>query len=765
MRVKQGGQKIYFNKRSDLNQTEIEEVDWESWSLKKSKNELHNLTLKLASPTDWIDKTSPTGLKCIFGDEIGLYASFGGNEEDTKRFGGYISGIDSTFDGSLKVGFDCRDYKISLKNKQVFKDYYKNMPQTIGQYSQYINKLYTSTTLYDSICSLCSNVNITDFSLLESPYKWVVPNNTALTRTIGSNSTCTTYSGLKNPIGTNSFTSAQTHQIKTSPLDTEVEFTIYSDVTGYDLMAYPHIGLSYHRAQISNSKLGFKFIINGTTYYLPWFSDLNEYTGNFLTGLVKTNTTQLTTLMIPIKQLMDDLYPDVEYVCTYIGLVSKELDNGYIYLGNIGAIDGYQALPMTHEYAYKDSLEVANLISTQCNHIFDINPYKQPILRNRDSVVTNLSIIEGVNLISASLSCDDSEYSNNSLVICKQDDTKAIVAQEIDLQSMNNHGEYDFVEENSEITTDDDAKKYVQDLLKQKSAIIPEITCKVEPSFEYEPGDVIYVYIPSMGIERSLEIQEVTITNTGDCEVIVGYPNETLQSLLLNLSKKQKLGQNRNTQNMDKTTQLKRELITNTGAYIQPRGKIVITGKDLVETGVDLYHDKCIKDGAMGFLNKGDPLWRSENCGVGVDERGIQIVFNSPGAGNIYIPLGIPFYLQTSAQLEKIRVTYSWDAILTHTPAQRIYIDLDVYSSFDPYEPSSGLLAHHSFINHLPVTDSGTLTHELVLNETTGYTLPELPFLNYYHLIFALQENISEGWIRIEKIEIEYVSEGRQENV
>lgn len=763
MRVKQGGQKIYFNKRSDLNQTEIEEVDWESWSLKKSKNELHNLTLKLASPTDWIDKTSPTGLKCIFGDEIGLYASFGGNEEDTKRFGGYISGIDSTFDGSLKVGFDCRDYKISLKNKQVFKDYYKNMPQSIGQYSQYINKLYTSTSLYDSICALCNNVNITDFSLLESPYKWVVSNATPLTRTTGSNSTCTTYSGLKNPIGANSFTSSKTHQIKTSPLDTEVVFTIYSDGAGYDLMAYPHIGLSYHRAQISNSKLGFKFIINGTTYYLPWFSDLNEYTGNFLTGLVKTNTTQLTTLMIPIKQLMDDMYPDVEYKCTYIGLVSKELDNGYIYLANIGAIDGYQALPMTHEYAYKDSLEVANLISTQCNHIFDINPYKQPILKNRDNVVTNLSIIEGVNLISASLSCDDSEYSNNSLVICKQDDTKAIVAQEIDLQSMNNHGEYDFVEENSEITTDDDAKKYVQDLLKQKSAIIPEITCKVEPSFEYEPGDVIYVYIPSMGIERSLEIQEVTITNTGDCEVIVGYPNETLQTLLLNLSKKQKLGQNRNSQNMDKTTQLKRELITNTGAYIQPRGKIVITGKDLVETGVDLYHDQITEYCPMWPTKTvGDFLWRTNLSGVGVDERGITVVFNDDN-GQLKFPVGIPFYIQTSAQLEKITVTYSYGDLMS-TPGQRIYLDVDFYSHFNPYE-SAGALMTSSISNHAPTSSSGTVVASLDLNDTTGYTLPDLPFLNYYHLLFTLEEVFGEGWIRIEKIEIEYVSEGRQENV
>jgi hypothetical protein len=760
-----GKQKIYFNKRDDLTQTDIVEVDWESWTLKKAKNELHNLDVTLKTPVDWINKNSETGLDCNIGDEIGLYATFGMDtlNEGTKRFGGYITSVDSTYDGSLKASFTVKDYKQLLKNKIVFKDYYKNMPQTIGQYSKYINKMYSATTLYDSICGLCEMVDITDFTLLETPYKWVKANNSPLTRNIGSYSNCVTYSGILNKFGENSFTTGDMHQINLKYTDSEVEFEIYDNATGYDAMAHPHLGLTYHRPPISHANLGFKFVINGTTYYLPWFDDLTGYTGNFLTGLVKTPTSQPATLMIPLKDLMDELYTDSVYNVTYISLISKDVDNGSIYVSNIGAIDGYQATKMTHDYSYKDGLEIANQISLQCGHDFEINPYKQPILNNVEQRVTNKYVIEGTNLISATLNCDDTELVNNGMLIAKEDDKKAIVCQQIDLQSILEFGEYDIVDENSDIATIDDGQKYIDNIINMKGSPIPTITCKVLPDFDYEPGEHIYVYIPSMGIERTLEIVSVTWDNTGGCELELGQPDTTLQNFLINLSKNQKVGRNKNSQGMDKIISSQRQNITNTGSYISPRGLIRITGRDLVEIGVELHRDVMTSDDGLVYGNvKGDPYWKSIGSDIFCDERGLRMRLKDTNP-QLWFPLGLPFSMERKVQLEKIRITYSYTGMATYPP-HIIYADVSIYSHFDIDDKNTGFMFRDTIATHGPTSSSGSVTAELILSEPEQQTLPDLPFLDYYHLLFEISENeYSGGEILIESIEIEYISEGNQD--
>ena len=762
-----GKQKIYFNKRDDLTQTEIVEVDWDSWTLKKAKNELHNLDVSLKTPTDWINKNSETGLDCTIGDEIGLYATFGMDtlNDGTKRFGGYITNVDSEYAGSLNAKFSVKDYKQVLKNKIIFKDYYKSMPQTIGQYSKYINKMYSATTLYDAVMGICEMVNVSDFTLLETPYKWVKPNNTPLTRNIGSYSDCITYSGLLNKFAANSFTTEDMHQINLRYTDSEVEFEIYDSATGYDAMAYPHIGLTYHRTPISHANLGFKFVINGTTYYLPWFDNLDGYTGYKLKGLVQTPTSQPATLMVPIKDLMDELYPDSVYNITYISLISKDVNNGSFYVSNIGAIDGYQATPMTHDYSYKDALEIINLISLQCGHDFEINPYKQPLLHNIEQRVTNKYVIEGENLISATLSCDDTELANNGMLIAKEDDTKAIVCQQIDLQSMIKYGEYDIVDENSDVATIEDGQSYIDNIIYTKGTPIPTLICNVLPDFDYEPGEYLYVYIPSMGIERTLELVSVTWDNTGKCELELGQPDTTLQNFLTNLSKNQKLGRNKNSQGMDKIVSSQRQKITNTGSYISPKGLIKITGRDLVEIGVELHRDVMTSSEGLVYGNvQGDPYWKSIGSDIYCDDRGLRMTLRGTSP-ILYFPLGLPFSMDKKVQLEKVRITYTYTGMDTYPP-HLIYADIDVYSHFDIDDITSGFMFRDTISTHGPTSSSGTVTAELDLSDPEQQTLPDLPFLDYYHLLFSVSENSeSGGEIVIDKIEIEYVSEGAQEDV
>ena len=101
MEYKRPYSKIEFNKR---NSNDRFEVDWESWTLKRSVNELHQLSFALKEPDTWIDFTSDTGFYTNIGDEVRLNAIYSHEaEKETLRFGGYINNIKADLDAIAKV--------------------------------------------------------------------------------------------------------------------------------------------------------------------------------------------------------------------------------------------------------------------------------------------------------------------------------------------------------------------------------------------------------------------------------------------------------------------------------------------------------------------------------------------------------------------------------------------------------------------------------------------------------------------------------------
>ena len=768
-----GKQEVLFRKRSDLEEYDWISVDYESWTLKRSKNELHSFDVTLTYPEEWIDPQSPTGIVATIGDEIELYATFGLNDDDNgsiKRFGGYITEVDLSWDGSVKATIKCNDYRVSLKNKQIFKNY-KTIPQSVGMQSVYMKQMYSATSLYDAIIYLCGTVGITDDSKLTSPYAWTRSNTNPLTMTTGSSSYCDTFTGIFNLTTKKTFNTVGCHRIMVSKYDPEVVFELYNNKTGYDATTHPHVALNYHKWKKLKTQLGFRFTINGTYYYLPWFDNLSEYSGNFLPGITGKNTSKPTALVINIKDLMDSTYPGLVYQITKIELVSKKQIHGYLYLADVGGLDGYQTIKPTYDYTYEDALSLANNLATQCGHYFNITPNKEIELLNLETMISDRSIIEGDNLISANLKTDDDSFYNNVVMLAQTKKNKSIVCQDIDLQSILTHGEYDKVEENSTLYTKTDVQSAVEEEVASSSELIPTYTCNVHPDFGYKEGEVIYIYNPSLGVERSLETQSVTWTHDGNCSLELGSPTTDLAKILLKWDQNQKLGTMRTIETYSRVNNVQNEILTSTGVYATSRGILTFKGEDIVETGVDLKHDQITSTSAMLFPNglESDPYWMSPGNDVTIGTDGVKYTFtgvnNTVGGTTGYIPLALP--LGVNNGLRSISVTFSWNGFNPSDPTDMMSISGIIYSDFDHENPDNGQLANEDFVYaEVPSTASGTFTRTVdFTTDAVGSIREDLPSLEHYIMLFVLElvTESSNRWVRIDEIVVSYDIDGGQE--
>lgn len=583
--------KVLFNKRNYVD--EITDVDWLSWSLTRKKDELHELQVELTYPLDWIDFDADTGMKATIGDEIGLWASWGQTlDQDSKRFGGYISGISGAFDGSAKITFTAKDFRYSLQNRQVFRDYYRVMPIKTGMYGDYVNKLFKRTSLYTHTKDLCTYCGFTDFSLLENPHAWSLSEGQPFTRTLGTYSTSTTITGVG---------SGKSTKLSCNSKDSSIAFTIYDDAQGYDGMAYPHLSIAYHLPKWSSASVGFRFTINGTYYYVPWRNSLTSYSGNKLRGLVPKFTKNFEILVIPIQQLMNEKYPNTVYNITKIEVISAKsggIGNGNIYFDNIAPVDYKQMVQNTFDYSYTDMLSALNKLCVQCEHYFEIDPFKRPLLHNINSLITDKAIREGDNLISATLNYEDTELVNNMIVIAGVEDQRGILGQSVDFMGKYQNGEYDKVEETNDLTTNEAVWDYTREKVAKGSYVTPSISCEVKPDFGYKEGEIIYVYIPSLGIEKSLQILSVSWDNTGKCSLDLGNPETELSKFLKQLDANQKSGMAFSNKTIDKALAIEQQGKFS-DMYTAPLGRTKIGGSHMIAPGVNVLNDVKPDGGKM----------------------------------------------------------------------------------------------------------------------------------------------------------------------
>lgn len=755
--IKYGTESIQFNKRGHESSSDYEDVDFASWSLKRSLNELSTLNVELLYPDEWVDEESETGLKCTIGDELHLYATFGSElGTDIKRFGGYITSINGHYSSGVgSISLQASDYRLALKNKQVFRDSYYIAPDLMSTIARNVGTVTEANCLYDGVVSACTLCGITDFSLMEKPYVFMLNGTSVLPRAQG------TYSGnwikskfgvsgtFQQGAGSNKKT-ATSYGLWTDIRDAKAEWVIYSDATGFDLMDYPHLAYYMYYPKACKAAWGYKFIINGTTYYLPYVSSLNTYSGTFFPKITPQHKSTWQQEILPIRDYMDAWYTDTSYNCTYIGLVAQPSASGTVgtwYMDMINMMDNNQNNKKVESYKYEDALALVNDISTQCNHVFKINPYKQPTITAEEECISNMSVIEGYNIISADTKFDDSELVNNKVVMANINQTKIITGMAIDERGIAVNGEYCNVEETTDYTTSDTVKQFAIDQVKQSGWLKPSITVNVTPSFEYEEGDITYTYIPSLGIEKSLEIQSVSIDSSGSCGLELGQPEAKLSTYLKQLQANQKHVQ---TTAMTSANQI--PSISVDAQFKSPKraedGLIILTAENMWEKGVDIMANAFGEEiVSMGLADKdyygdpiiGDKMWipgeHAENTGVptALSQTDAGIWAQWTNYCSYSWPLSVPINVAEHTGLKNIRLYVNWQ----YTPTVPCYFYAYVYSKYSVYgqiDPTNKV-TQNNIVNDVNANSGvgGYSTDHTAYIDIPFTDVPDLP---YYYILF-----------------------------
>ena len=724
MEYKRPYSKIEFNKR---NSNDRFEVDWESWTLKRSVNELHQLSFALKEPDTWIDFTSDTGFYTNIGDEVRLNAIYSHEaEKETLRFGGYINNIKADLDAIAKVSVESLDWKYALKNKQVFLDYYKLSPINIGLNTDSVGTINQHGTLYTMAKKLCEMVGFTDFTKLKTPYMYINNSGTPFEQKTGTYSSSISNLGYGTP--------KPGIELRMNDNDTDAMFYLYGDGSSseeYDLMEYPNLIFNYHYPEASGAKIGLKLVISGTEYIIPLTSDIPGSASTALDAVEFPTTKQFTTININLRELMDARFPDTSYKVDRIEIGNQNGDGvgtGRLYFDDIGIADDAQKILNTKEYKFTDALDIINTCSQDCYRYFDINPYKQPYTIPYHDILTNKMVIEGENLLSASVTYDDGNLVNNEIVISELDEAKGIIGHSVNDLSILRHGEYNKVEENNEIKDNASLIEYTHNKILANSKLAPSLSCDVIPSFGYREGMIIYVFIPSFGIDRSMMINDVTWTHDGGCSITFGLPDDFLSAYLKSLEKKVDSGLNSLAKTIDSLSEVKEF----------PEGTTTVdlefSGSGLVEGSVDLLRDE--------YPNTGEKVWISDNItqdNVLITSDGIKILIPEGEDGHIILPCGIPINKSKYRDVVSLHLTYEIEGSLTtenHNINCKIFHDSDLLN-FDTETP----LVNWDIPLSGVLNDEGEHTANFVFS---GIADDVLPLIDYYQLAIKVRIDDAE---------------------
>lgn len=722
------------------------ELDWDKWDLTRSINSLHKFTCNPILDSSWIDFESETGFKTTIGDEVEFWATFGDETGgDSKRFGGYIQSIEGEYNQGTQLNLNCNDYRYLLQRMEVFKDYYKLMTVSLSQYANYVQRLYNANTLSEAIYYLCSAVGFTDFSQLDQPYAFLAPDDTTYTNTAGI-ANDTLFNGFPQEPGY-PYHGSGTHWLEFYG-GNEVAFTVYEDSEGYDAINYPYLTLNLLNNM--GCEFGLRITVNGSYVYIPWYSDLSGYTGVTKTeGLAPNVYNTKTNIVIPLKELLDGVIVNYTYMVTKIEIVNYVtggVPSGSIFVSKFGAVDPYQALPMRHEYIHMNGYELADMLATDCNHYFTINPYKQPVIYNNQKRVTSHSIIEGENLITSNVTYDDDDLVNNYMCISNQENNNVIFGQEVDLEGINRNGRYDRIDEESDITDVYGMKVYAEDMARKLSKLVPTYECTITPNFEMNEGELVYVYNPSLGVEKSLYINEITISSDGTCRVTLGLPPATLISYLKKLTKRTGSLNNRTNKAYNELTKTNTNISNLDFQYAV--GEVNLYGSDIVAPGIDLNEDR----NSYGAL-----LWKAPSDVVTIDNSGVDLY--RPSAASLsefnHIISAVPLNNPKFKYIKKVTVDYEYTGFYNS-----IIMGWSFYSNYDITDNTKNQM-YSTYSTVLSGKSNASGSGSVVIYEK-NVSPKDLPPVPYYHLDLSFFTSSNPGWyghFKVTGIRTEYVAE------
>ncbi len=658
-------------------------LNWESWTLKLQKHGCDELQITMKTPEELIDPTQETGLQMTIGDEIGLYAFGGGYTlNDIKRFGGYLGRIEMNYGKESDMTLTALDYSYALKNIQVFKDYYKILPIPLGLYTQNVPKYQTRNTLYEAIQDLTALAGFTDYEFLENPYLFKLTGNTCPTRTSGSVATCSVDNSLGNP--------GPSLKFKTNAGgDSIAKWNLYYNATGYELIDYPYLIFNYYAPVMPVDKYYYYFelTVNGETIYVPWWGvPSNEgYVTPRAYGQYSTSFIPLTIDLYDGVVNQFDLGTNLVNTVTQIDLCAEKPGTTLppstnFWMDNIGVVDMNQVLNPKSEYVYKDALTILKELARQCNHEFRINPYKQPIVYDDKRRLSDFSIIEGDNLLTASIGYSDDSFYNNIVVMGNLENDAVIMGHAINPTSIEDHLQYMLVEENSEMKDTKSIMDYAKERVKESSTLIPTIKCVILPNYEILPGMIIPVFIPSLGIQKSLEILTITHDYKFTCEVELGSPPSDMVNYLKQVAKYQKIGLTRQVARAQDLTDGQTAGKFNK-PFVKPKGKIILTGMEMLSPHVNIAEDRDEND---------DLIWTN------IDEDVHEIIFNNvTHESNNYLLFGLPkdvdAYMKFPFGIDTRNIRNAgllyldfkiWSAYTSGSNAE--YMDIEIYQDYDP---------------------------------------------------------------------------------
>jgi hypothetical protein len=719
-------------------------LDWDKWTLTKSVDNLHKFSCTPILDETWVDFESETGFKVNIGDELEFWATFG-NERgaDTKRFGGYVQSMNPHYDGSVTLDINANDYRYLLQRMEVFKDYYKLMTVSISNYAEYVQRLYNANTLSEAIYYICTAAGFTDFSLLEHPYAFLALDSVVYTRSVGSTSIDVLFDGFPQEPGY-PYRGDKTHWLSFRG-EAEFAFTVYSDTQGYDANAYPYLTLNLLTNE--GAEFGLRVTVNGSYVYIPWYSDLSGYTGTKTNSLVPNVYNTKTNIVIPLKDLLDQTSPATTYKITKVEIVNKKTGGtptGSIFISKFGACDPYQANEMRHEYIHKNGYEICNMLAKDCNHYFNITPHKQPVIYNNAKRITAHSIIEGENLIESNANYDDEDLVNNYMCLSNLEGNNVLFAQEIDLESMTRHGRYDRIDEESDIDNVYSMKTYSQDQVAKLGKLLPNLECTIIPDFSINEGELVYVYNPSMGVEKSLMVNEITFDSDGGCRVTLGQPTNDLITYIKKMSRKTNSLSNRSTKIQDNMTKSKVDMMN------QPFDQIVgytnITGMDIVAPGIDLISD----------MNEyGAPKWRDSSDVISINNSGVDLYRPASLSEFIHIISAVPLNNPKFKYIKKVTVDYEYTGFYNS-----IIMAWAFYSNYDITDNTKNQM-YSTYSTVLSGKSNASGTGSVVIYEK-GVSPKDLPPVPYYHLDLSFFSSSTPEWyghFKVTGIRTEYVAE------
>ncbi|MDH7507697.1 MAG: hypothetical protein QHH15_07955, partial [Candidatus Thermoplasmatota archaeon] len=243
---------------------------------------------------------------------------------------------------------------------------------------------------------------------------------------------------------------------------------------------------------------------------------------------------------------------------------------------------------------------------------------------------------------------------------------KGLLAGSIDYVSMNKHGAYQKFIEESGFDDKSTLTAYVMDMVQSKSKIFPRVRVKIEPTFEINEGDVVYTFIPSLGIERSLQVYDFSINSTGECEISLGKPSLGLDEKLKRLNSGQKLGLRRGTQSLDEIVEKSRALASGP-VFKSASGRFKVTGRDLV-SGVNSLWERDAN---------GNLIWITEDIvdKVTLTDEGVVIDSPFPANTTLKFPLGFDLRHEKFESFSNLYVKYNDTTSAPGTLNVKIFAD------------------------------------------------------------------------------------------